>query len=337
MLNRIMNQWPKISIITPSFNQGIYIEQTILSVLNQNYPNIEYIIIDGGSTDNTIDIIKKYESKITYWVSEPDKGQSDAINKGLKIATGDIINWLNSDDYYESNALNAIAEVFIKNSNINVVCGKGRQFTNDKTIDYTKGLDVYKNNIAKTIGWLRMDQPETFYKTSVIKSIGPLNRSLNYLMDREWWLKYILKFGISDIKSIDNVVVNFRLHETSKTVSQKTHFDFDHHSIFYALAAENGFDVYLSKIERFTKIDKNLKLNASINISKLDLQKSFNYYFLLRANICYEQNKKVEATFFYNNVDAKSLDPEDTILFKTMKFRNKFPVFIIKLMRKLSR
>ena len=91
---------PKISIVTPSFNQGQFIEQTICSVLDQGYPNLEYIIIDGGSTDNTIDIIRKYESKITYWISEPDSGQADAINKGLSIATGSIFNWINSDDYF---------------------------------------------------------------------------------------------------------------------------------------------------------------------------------------------------------------------------------------------
>ena len=92
------DQFPKITIITPSYNQGQFIEETILSVINQGYPNLEYIIMDGGSTDNTVEVIKKYSDHINYWVSEKDKGQSNAINKGLHRATGDIINWLNSDD-----------------------------------------------------------------------------------------------------------------------------------------------------------------------------------------------------------------------------------------------
>ena len=97
-INLPVIQFPRISIITPSYNQGGYIEDTILSVINQDYPNLEYIIIDGGSTDNTVDIIQKYSDRIDYWISEKDTGQSNAINKGFRKATGDIINWINSDD-----------------------------------------------------------------------------------------------------------------------------------------------------------------------------------------------------------------------------------------------
>ena len=117
-LQRNNSDWPKISIITPSYNQGIFIEETILSVLDQNYPNLEYIIMDGGSTDNTVDIIKKYEDRITYWISEKDNGQSDAINKGFHKSTGDILHWLNSDDVLVPRALNMLVEYLSNNPDI---------------------------------------------------------------------------------------------------------------------------------------------------------------------------------------------------------------------------
>ena len=108
-------EYPKITVVTPSFNQAQFLERTILSVLTQNYPNLEYIIIDGGSTDGSVEIIKKYESKLTYWVSEPHRGQSHAINKGWQRATGEIVAWLNSDDTYEPDAIRRVVEFLQKN------------------------------------------------------------------------------------------------------------------------------------------------------------------------------------------------------------------------------
>jgi len=113
----------KISIVTPSFNQGMYIEETIKSIIDQNYPNLEYLIMDGGSTDNTIEIIKGYEKSITYWETKKDKGQSDAISKGLRKANGEIFAWQNSDDRYLPGTFNYVAEIFENNSHIDVLFG----------------------------------------------------------------------------------------------------------------------------------------------------------------------------------------------------------------------
>src|SRR5450759_2806690 len=113
----------KISVITPSYNQGQFLEETILSVINQNYPNLEYFIIDGGSTDNSIEIIKKYEKHLTYWVSEKDNGQAHAINKGFKKATGDIVCWINSDDLLIQGAINTISNYFSRNPDVQFING----------------------------------------------------------------------------------------------------------------------------------------------------------------------------------------------------------------------
>ena len=118
-----MARYPKISIITPSYNQGQFLEQTILSILSQDYPNLEYIIMDGGSSDNSVEIIRKHEDNLTYWVSEPDKGQSDAINKGFQRATGDILTWLNSDDYYLPGTLHTVAEYFTQHPDVECIYG----------------------------------------------------------------------------------------------------------------------------------------------------------------------------------------------------------------------
>ena len=121
--------WPRISIVTPSYNQGQFIEETIRSVLQQGYPNLEYIIIDGGSTDNSVEIIKKYEEYLTYWVSEPDDGQYDAINKGFSRATGEIMAWLNSDDMYVPWTFKTVAEIFDKFEFVNWITGIPTAYT----------------------------------------------------------------------------------------------------------------------------------------------------------------------------------------------------------------
>jgi glycosyltransferase involved in cell wall biosynthesis len=121
-----MIKYPKISIITPSYNQGRFIEQTILSVIHQDYPNIEFIIIDGGSTDNTLDVIRRYESSISYWVSEPDKGHRYALQRGFDRATGDFVAWQNTDDYYEPNIFGKVMNIFQNNQDIDLVYGNVR-------------------------------------------------------------------------------------------------------------------------------------------------------------------------------------------------------------------
>ncbi len=184
---------------------------------------MEYIIIDGGSTDQSVDIIKKYSKYLKYWISEPDMGQSHAINKGIKLCTGEVFNWLNSDDYYEPDALEKVLDQYQEFENIDIVCGRERVFRDRSTIRIKNGSTVC-DKLEHTILTAHIDQPPTFWKTSVVRSLGGINESLHYLMDVELWLKYLIVFGQSSIVKIDDVLTNFREHAESKTVSLNQHF-----------------------------------------------------------------------------------------------------------------
>jgi glycosyltransferase involved in cell wall biosynthesis len=221
MVKSNSNQWPKISIITPSFNQGKFIKETIESVLNQNYPNLEYWIIDGGSTDNTVKILKSYKNKIK-WVSEKDKGQTDALNKGLKKVSGEIIAYLNSDDAYLPNTFYAVVDLFQKNP-------KAMWLTGDYFIidEHGKKMQPF---VAEYKRWWRKSpsfsslaianfivQPSTFWRKKVIKEIGLFNVQWRYCMDYDYWLRIIKKYPL--LVSNHHFSL-FRIHNQSKGGSQ---------------------------------------------------------------------------------------------------------------------
>ncbi len=181
---------PKISIVTPSFNQGDYIERTIQSILNQGYPNLEYIIMDGGSSDNSVDIIKKYESEIDFWVSEPDDGMYDAINKGFKRASGDILAWLNSDDVYLNGTLFTVAQIFNDYSEVRWLTSN-RLCMNEEDIlvsnGWTEPCDFRKfiTNDVKII-----QQEATFWRAKLFEAYGPIDLQYKYAGDYYLWTQF---------------------------------------------------------------------------------------------------------------------------------------------------
>ncbi|WP_353930082.1 glycosyltransferase family 2 protein [Okeanomitos corallinicola TIOX110] len=212
--------FPRITIITPSYNQGNFIEETIQSIVSQGYPNLEYIIIDGGSTDNTVDIIKKYESLISYWVSEPDQGQTHAINKGLSKATGEIIAYLNSDDYYLPGTLFKVAEHFLKFPETDLLHGIcryvnqqgekiGEQFGNINTL--SEILDLWD------VWWKKRQfvQPEVFWSRRITEKIGLFNEELYFVMDYDYWRRIIQAGGM--INSLDVELSCFRFTDQQKS------------------------------------------------------------------------------------------------------------------------
>lgn len=323
----------KISIITPSFNQGQFIEQTIDSVLSQNYNNLEYIIIDGGSTDNSVEIIKKYEKYLHYWVSEKDNGQSDAINKGLKLATGDIFNWLNSDDYYEPSTFKKINEYFTPDD-VLVVSGRNNILKDNLIVRISSGLYLY-NSLEKTIGNAKIDQPGTFFRKDAIDKMGLLNPSLHFIMDREWWIRYLLLFGLNGIKKVDDVFVNFRIHNNSKTNSFQDDFVKEALNLYYSITSIYNVPE-ASKFEKYFKISLIPEFIKLPNISTDLLQKSIHYFWLLRGSISYAHDDYKTAALFLSLINVELLQKEDAQLYFSLKNRIKFlPPFLKKLINRI--
>jgi glycosyltransferase involved in cell wall biosynthesis len=178
--------WPRISIVTPSYNQGQFLEETIRSVLLQGYPNLEYIIVDGGSTDGSVDIIRKYEPWLAHWESEKDRGQSHAINKGFQRATGKIVAWLNSDDFYYPSALSHAAEQFRQNPAAGLVYGNCDLVDEGGAFLRVKGGSW---DYERLLGQVYFGQPATFINPLGLSDAGDLDESLHIPLDWDLWLR----------------------------------------------------------------------------------------------------------------------------------------------------
>lgn len=203
-----------VSIVTPSFNQSRFIEDTIRSVLSQDYPQMEYMIVDGASTDGSVEIIRKYEDQLAWWVSEKDQGQTDAINKGFARATGDILAWLNSDDTYEPGAISAAVAYLQEHPEVGMVYG-------DCNYINEKGERIGKFRSRQTsYQWIRrgynhIPQQTMFFRAGLWKQAGPLDPSFHYAMDYDLWTRLSAR---SEIKYVPQTWANFRLHTSGKTI-----------------------------------------------------------------------------------------------------------------------
>lgn len=267
-------EYPKISVITPSYNQGEYIEKTITSILDQNYPNLEYIIMDGGSTDETVDIIKKYEDRITYWQSEKDKGQTDAINNGVARATGDIITWLCSDDYYEGNVFEKVAKAFQENPDKNLVCGNRRTWGDGIDDTLYVGLEIHPT-LEETFFYGHYDQPPSFFKKEVWDEVFPLNDTLHVYMDCEMWFRYLLKYGHEKTFHIKEIFAHGLFHATSKSVNEAVPCRRVINALYTSVAEEIGIKGEI--IEKLHQLDRfpyegNWDVQQSIDIEKFEAE-----------------------------------------------------------------
>jgi glycosyltransferase involved in cell wall biosynthesis len=210
-----MTDLPLVSIVTPSFNQARFLEATMQSVFSQDYPRIEYSVVDGGSTDGTVEIIKKYEGRLAWWVSEQDKGQTDAINKGFARANGEILAWLNSDDTYEPGAVSAAVDYLQEHPEVGMVYGDCN-FINES------GRVIGKFNSAQTDyrllrqGYVHIPQQTMFFRADLWREVGPLDTSFYFAMDYDLWTRIAAR---SEIKYVPQTWANFRLHTSGKTIA----------------------------------------------------------------------------------------------------------------------
>lgn len=206
--------WPRISIVTPSYNQGQYIEETIRSVLLQGYPNLQYIIMDGGSNDQTVDVIRRYEKWVDHWVSEKDRGQTHAINKGFAMADGDIVAWINSDDYYLPGTLEQVALAHARNPGA-ILLGDVEEFSELGELGVQRMHHVDAEHLRRPMdgSWM-WHQPGTFVPGSVVREAGPLDETLHYAFDKDWMFRML---ALAPVEYMNKPLARFRIHEAAKT------------------------------------------------------------------------------------------------------------------------
>jgi len=217
-----MNKDILITIVTPSYNQGQFIEATILSVLNQTHKNIQYIIVDGGSTDQTMEVVNKYKDQIDIIIHEKDKGQTDAINKGFKLAKGELLGWINSDDILYPDCVEKIVKAYLEKPNGAIYYNR----FNNRINSQGQITETYERNIPNREYLLSINydviQPGSFYKRELVSRVGYLNVNNHYCMDLDLWLKLLNHGSIYNVS--DSPSAGFRMWEETKTNTGKEKF-----------------------------------------------------------------------------------------------------------------
>src|ERR1044071_5286481 len=208
-----------VSIITPSYNQALYLEQTIQSVLGQDYPRLEYIVVDGASTDNSFEIIKKYNDRLAYWISEKDSGQAEAINKGFVRASGEILGWLNSDDYYLPNTIAVVVKCFEENPDVVMVYGDMLAVDGDgRTLNVLK----YKQlSLEDLLCFQIVGQPSVFFRRTALEKTGLLDTSFHFMLDHHLWIRLAHQGGILHVPQVWSAA---RYHAAAKNRARAAEF-----------------------------------------------------------------------------------------------------------------
>ncbi len=210
--------WPRVTIVTPSYNQGQFIEETIRSVLLQGYPDLEYLVVDGGSSDGSVDVIRKYYRWLAYWVSEPDRGQAHAINKGFSRSTGDLLAWINSDDFYFPCALDRLAESHLEHPEAILLADAERFDDGGQGVWQIRQSNVtFRNLVVRERERFSWNQPGLVVPRSLFLSAGPLDEGLRYAFDYDWLCRLTQS---APVCYLGVAVARFRVHATQKTTAE---------------------------------------------------------------------------------------------------------------------
>jgi len=234
-----------VAIVTPSYNQAPYLEQTIQSVLGQDYPRIEYLVIDGGSTDGSVEIIKKYADRLAYWVSEKDSGQAEAINKGFARAKGDILGWLNSDDYYFLNTISVAVRCFEQNPDVVMVYGDMMAVDgNGKTINILK----YKQlTLEDLLCFQIIGQPSVFFRRTAFEKVGPVEPTFHFMLDHHLWIRLARQGRILHVPQVWSAA---RYHAEAKNRARAAEFGREGFRVLNWAKNEPDFAPVLSSVKR---------------------------------------------------------------------------------------
>ena len=214
-----MADYPLVSIVTPSYNQAAYLEDTLRSVLEQDYPNIEYLVVDGASTDGSVDIIEKYAPRLSWWVSEKDRGQAEAINKGLRRAKGEFVAWLNSDDLYAQGAVTKAVAVLLINPHLGMIFSD--VFSIDAKNEVFNTMCYGDWDLTDLMSFHIIGQPGVFMRRSVLERAGYLDLDYHYLLDHQLWLRMAAQ---APIRHVDEFFAAARFHAAAKNVAMAAEF-----------------------------------------------------------------------------------------------------------------
>lgn len=344
--------FPSISIITPNLNQAKYLEETIRSVLLQGYPCLEYIIIDGGSTDGSLEIIKKYEKWLTYWASESDTGQSNALNKGFRQATGTIVAWLNSDDIYEIDSICKVAILFATLTDTDIIYGDGEYVDEEcHFIDIGKSKCLENTDVTQFIP-NQIFQPSLFFKRKILDQVGFLDESLHFAMDVDFWIR-----AFSNRKTFytENTLSKFKLHQSGKTTSASLRFLLEELKLIGRYAGTQSlFNQQLGVYTYKKSIIDNISCEAAYELIIGEMETSnINRQYITNASHVKAQtitNAYLwDADYFYNALNLVKCRENLSIVLKKsplkmlstkffyLLFASRLPIRIIKWLRTTTR